>query len=555
MAKDYNHHLPPSHHHQSYHTVNGSSSSATSNGYNNNNRHHRSTTSGSSNNDKHARTTAGLTNSGRSSSKGLPPLPGHRPDGNSNSNYSQQQLVGSYGLSYASSLSNGNRMSSSPSSSKSYIFVKLTEQALRAIEEYVQSRGTTSSTGTSSPSSSPENDIDKPSISFPSSKSSQGVIVIPSFPNGNCSTSSKTSLATTGEKRIFNFSLSPYDCDGSQGSLECLQQRRGNDSLVSLGRIEHKIKIQADSNFTFEATKAKMTAANNEAAKKATKVIPNNSRTGRTGKAGKVLTAAQRKSNAILSNNHNCNRLPVPNGINSSSQTSQQPQHRNPSNAMPRVLPSSAVRSPGMSRSSPMKISSPYSNSPQRPIPSSSASVSNTLNITNNSRSPCPPNRGATNMTSTRSSTPTITVTSSGVSTPKRSTEEPLLDQNRNVISHLKNSCNQHPSPTPSPASGVVPSPASSGVLSPSSVNEKIKERDRLREEFNRLHPVYRQHYSTLEIVTKKFCRLEERLKNSVEGSDEWNRVMNTIFKEYDELKKDSKFQETKKKVCDMHAN
>src|SRR5687768_8856055 len=30
---------------------------------------------------------------------------------------------------------------------------------------------------------------------------------------------------------------------------------------------------------------------------------------------------------------------------------------------------------------------------------------------------------------------------------------------------------------------------------------------------------------------------------------------MNTIFKEYDELKKDSKFQETKKKVCDMHAN
>src|SRR5256885_4483687 len=30
---------------------------------------------------------------------------------------------------------------------------------------------------------------------------------------------------------------------------------------------------------------------------------------------------------------------------------------------------------------------------------------------------------------------------------------------------------------------------------------------------------------------------------------------MNTIFKEYDELKKDSKFQETKKKDCDMHAN
>lgn len=350
------------------------------------------------------------------------------------------------------------------------------------------------------------------------------MIVIPSFPNGNCNTSSKTSLAASGgEKRIFNFSLSPYDCDGSQGSLECLKQRRGNHSLISLGRIEHKIKIQA-TDVTFEATKAKMTAANNEAAKKATKVIPNNNNNNRTGRNGKSrpLTAAQRKSNAILSNNHS-SRLSVPNATNGSSQTSQQPQHRNPSNAMSRVLASSAVRSPGMSRSSPMKISSPYSNSPQRPISSSSASISNTLNTTNNSRSPCPPNRPATNITSSRSSTPTITVTSGGVSTPKRSTEEPILDQNRNVISHLKSSSNQHPSPTPSPASGVVPSPASSCVLSPSSVNEKIRERDRLREEFNRLHPVYRQLYSTLEIVTKKFCRLEEKLKNSVEGSDEWN--------------------------------
>lgn len=70
----------------------------------------------------------------------------------------------------------------------------------------------------------------------------------------------------------FNFSLSPLDSDGPQGSVECIEQKGRSQVLQSLGRIEHKLKVHATDE-SFGATKAKMTAASNEAAKKATKVI------------------------------------------------------------------------------------------------------------------------------------------------------------------------------------------------------------------------------------------------------------------------------------------
>ena len=82
-------------------------------------------------------------------------------------------------------------------------------------------------------------------------------------------------IPTAGDQssvKRFDFSLSPLDSDGPQGSVECIEQKGRSQVLQSLGRIECKLKVHATDE-SFGATKAKMTAASNEAAKKATKVI------------------------------------------------------------------------------------------------------------------------------------------------------------------------------------------------------------------------------------------------------------------------------------------
>ncbi|CAL1299420.1 unnamed protein product [Larinioides sclopetarius] len=120
---------------------------------------------------------------------------------------------------------------------KSLVFVKLTDSALRSIEEYVKNRGDT---------------ISRPTIQF---QNSTGVI----------------SLPQNGSRQTFGFTLSNIEADGPHGSFECLRQT-GQRSMESLGCMQVKMHIHATED-SYENTKVKMAAVEEQQKKSCTKVI------------------------------------------------------------------------------------------------------------------------------------------------------------------------------------------------------------------------------------------------------------------------------------------
>ncbi|GAB6019015.1 hypothetical protein CHUAL_000646 [Chamberlinius hualienensis] len=132
-----------------------------------------------------------------------------------------------YGLS-SKGLSNEN---------KTRIFVKLTDSALKAVEEHLISR----------------NNCKQPTIQV---IGNQGLLVFPS---------------DAGDHK-FNFGLSSTsDIEGPQGSFECIQQT-GSRSLESLGSLQFKIHIQAKED-VYQITKQRMAEAEEENKKNCTKII------------------------------------------------------------------------------------------------------------------------------------------------------------------------------------------------------------------------------------------------------------------------------------------
>uniref|UniRef100_A0A2M4AN16 Putative rna polymerase ii elongation factor ell n=1 Tax=Anopheles triannulatus TaxID=58253 RepID=A0A2M4AN16_9DIPT len=124
--------------------------------------------------------------------------------------------AGSYGLSQQGGLNDEN---------KELIFVKLTDSALRAIEEFQR---TQAKLGSSS---------GNPSIQF--LQNGQGCL---SFPSGG------------NNVQKFNFSITDIDT----GSIECIQQTQGQ--LQNMGHIPHKMRIHANDD-VYEATRNRFTAA------------------------------------------------------------------------------------------------------------------------------------------------------------------------------------------------------------------------------------------------------------------------------------------------------
>ncbi|XP_015903505.1 RNA polymerase II elongation factor ELL2 [Parasteatoda tepidariorum] len=122
-------------------------------------------------------------------------------------------------------------------SNKSIVFVKLTDSALRSIEEYVKNKGGAGN---------------KPTIQF---QNSNGIL----------------SLPHNGTTLTYGFSLANIEADGPQGSFECLRQS-GQRSLDSLGCMHLKMHIHANED-SYENTRVKMAAVEKEKNKSCTKVI------------------------------------------------------------------------------------------------------------------------------------------------------------------------------------------------------------------------------------------------------------------------------------------
>ncbi|XP_015121232.1 RNA polymerase II elongation factor Ell [Diachasma alloeum] len=124
---------------------------------------------------------------------------------------------------------------------KSLIFVKLTDSAQRAIEDFLKNRNKTSQNPTIQFSGN------EGQLSFPSSQSSHG---------------------SAG----FTFTLSGnQDMEGPQGSFECIQQA-GHRSLQNLGALPCKMRIQANDD-VYEATRHRMAAVDQNNKTKCTRVI------------------------------------------------------------------------------------------------------------------------------------------------------------------------------------------------------------------------------------------------------------------------------------------
>lgn len=129
---------------------------------------------------------------------------------------------------------------------QSMVFVKLTDSALKAIEDYAAavSKGNVSPTF-------------KPSIEF-RPNNSQGVITIPTKVSNNES-----------EKQLYNFSIKDIQNDGI---LECIEQNH-NKTMESLGKVMLRMQIHANDD-SYRTTKVKMAvAAEQEHKKYNTKVI------------------------------------------------------------------------------------------------------------------------------------------------------------------------------------------------------------------------------------------------------------------------------------------
>ncbi|XP_076749100.1 suppressor of Triplolethal [Xylocopa sonorina] len=146
---------------------------------------------------------------------------------------------------------------------KSLIFVKLTDSAQRAIEDFLRNRNKTNQNPTIRFLGN------KGQLSFPSTQSSHG---------------------SAG----FTFSLSGnQDIEGPQGGFECIQQT-GPKHLESLGALPCKMRIQANDD-VYETTRHRISVAEENNKNKCTRVIkPNGPDIGRTVKlkaTGRVIAS------------------------------------------------------------------------------------------------------------------------------------------------------------------------------------------------------------------------------------------------------------------------
>ncbi|CAN8005395.1 unnamed protein product [Ixodes hexagonus] len=79
------------------------------------------------------------------------------------------------------------------------------------------------------------------------------------------------------------------------------------------------------------------------------------------------------------------------------------------------------------------------------------------------------------------------------------------------------------------------------------------EQRGRYKADFNAEYEEYKTLHSTVEQVSRRFSDLEDSLRNSREGSDQWNRIKQQIMREYEENKRDQRYQQTRRKFQYLH--
>lgn len=296
------------------------------------------------------------------------------------------------------------------------------------------------------------------------------------------------SIPGHGSGKKFNFALSQVD-GPSSSSLECIRQSKNKRTMQSLGKIRYKLKVQATDEI-YETTRAKMAAANTAAKQNVPKVIKESGpRVGRKFKGTTAVAAAHKSfvsSGRALGSNSSSGNQPAISVTAPVDKSGPLPPKKGP-----RIAHSSAL------------LSVP---SPQQAYPVSNGrpavgSVMNNNKYSSEKKSEL----------KSHSRSPSSSLQTNGYS---------------DLISHWANKPTSPSVPEPAPSSQKSShSDAGSSCSSQTSAASPLSadDRQKLKSEFNAHYSVYKSLYSTLQEVSSKFWKLEEKLKNSVEGSEEWN--------------------------------
>ncbi|XP_019767122.2 RNA polymerase II elongation factor Ell [Dendroctonus ponderosae] len=162
-----------------------------------------------------------------------------------------------YGLSSQHSLEN-----------KELIFLKLTDSAVRAIEEYLKI----------------ENKLNFPNPKIRFLGKENGELSFPSQQNGSGQTTFNFSTSTTS------------DMEGPAGSFECICGTPPKGPLTSLGSIRNKIRIHANDD-VYEATRNRMNEVEDKYKNKCTREIkPNQNDIGRKVKVKQSVSGSRQSS-------------------------------------------------------------------------------------------------------------------------------------------------------------------------------------------------------------------------------------------------------------------
>uniref|UniRef100_A0A2R5LKI2 Putative rna polymerase ii elongation factor ell n=1 Tax=Ornithodoros turicata TaxID=34597 RepID=A0A2R5LKI2_9ACAR len=486
------------------------------------------------------------------------------------------------------------------SKNKTLIFVKLTDSALRSIEEYLKYKGSCSH---------------KPSIQF---DGKQGVITVPRAGSGQ----------QTNQQR-FGFGVSTLEKDAPQGSFECVRET-GERALDSLGCLLHKMQIHASDDI-YEKTRVKMAVVEKESKKNCTKVIKVTSPyVGRKVKVKRPMVLQQTSAPLLARQSP-----PVVAKYHTQQQPPPQPQQRIPHDTgrssvarrsyRERIVQLLALRPYKKPELLARLIKDGVREQDRKGLSAILSQVAvlkdNTYSLArhiwsevrddwpyytpeeaellrnNRIRAELPSPVGGSNSPpepmKIKIDTPEVPVSkrprvSLYQQPPQQPPPQPLQQHPPPQQQQPPPQQQQQPPPPQQHRSkpqmfvgsnggltrglsggNSVPAAGPSPVSSPDSADSipdgthdydtkyvtitNPDQRARYKADFNAEYHEYKTLHSTVEQVSRRFSDLEDNLRQAQEGSDQWHRVREQIMQEYQQNLKDKRYQEARRKLQYLH--
>ncbi|CAH1407219.1 unnamed protein product [Nezara viridula] len=449
---------------------------------------------------------------------------------------------------------------------KSLIFVKLTDSAFRAIEEYLKNRNKC---------------VQTPTIQF---LGNEGHLL---FPNGQSPRS----------RSAFKFSLSNNsDIEGPQGSFECIRHS-GQRSLETVGSLPCKMRVHANED-VYETTRSRMQAAEKQQKENCTREIE----LDKTGIGRRVKVRSKVVNGGGIAARRSLPAVTTPPAPHTKPQGNNQAQKPGNPDLMKRPIRDRIIH---LLAVRPYKKPELYATLNRDGIKEKDRSnLMNTIlsvatikdntyhlmrHVWNDVQEDWPfyseqdkqmlKRRKPENLTppgSSDSQSPNSIHPGSPPSATEPSKRPGYYDGadgllvKRQRISHYKRPVVPpatsvpprglpHPSP-PTPPQDTSPPPPKHPPppdlpkyrIDYTTIKD-VDQRRKYKEDFNANYSEYKRLHSQVEQVSKKFTLLQEQLKKEEKGSEGWQRIKDQIMREYEENNRNTRHQDAKRRFHYLH--